>query len=130
MAKDMQINYTYTESGKQMMILDIGAPVCLAGISWMTEYLKEFGLTIEQLNSFKCSQPFIFGLSRSYLGESLVDLLILVTRMNGKEDVLIIKTYLVDAEVHFLCGKQTFKGWNFKIDSRDKVLDIESRTNG
>ena len=64
MGEEMQINFTYTESGKHMMILDIGAPVSLAGISWMTQYLQEFGLTIEQLNSGKCSQPFVFGPSR------------------------------------------------------------------
>ena len=31
----MMINYTYTKSGRQLMILDIRAPVSLAGISWM-----------------------------------------------------------------------------------------------
>merc|ERR1712112_548621 len=30
----------YTEKGKQVMILDIGAPVSLAGKEWMTQYLK------------------------------------------------------------------------------------------
>ena len=33
MGEDMRINYTYTDFGRQMMILDIGAPVSLAGIS-------------------------------------------------------------------------------------------------
>ena len=47
MGDEMTINYTYTEFGKQIMILDIGAPVRLAGIPWMTLYLQEFGLTIE-----------------------------------------------------------------------------------
>ena len=102
MAEEMQINYTYTESGKQMMILDIGAPVSLAGISWMTQYLQEFGLTIEQLNSVKCSQPFVFSPSRRYLSESLVELPILIRRMDGRKDDLIIQTYLVDAEIPFL----------------------------
>ena len=46
-AKEMRINYTYTDSGRQLMILDIGAPVSLAGISWMELYLQEFGLAIE-----------------------------------------------------------------------------------
>ena len=96
----------------------------------MTQYLQEFGLTIEQLNSVKCSQPFVFGPSRIYLSESLVELPILITRMNGREDVLIIQTYLVDAEIPFLCGKRTLKGWNFQIDGRDKVLEITSRTDG
>ena len=57
MGEDMTINYTYTEFGKQMMILDIGAPVSLAGIPWMTQYLQEVGLTIKQLSSVKCCQP-------------------------------------------------------------------------
>ena len=84
MGNEMTINYTYTEFGKQMMILDIGSPVSLAGIPWMTQYLQEFGLTIEQLNSIKCSQPFIFSLSRRYLSESLVKLPVLITRLDGR----------------------------------------------
>ena len=31
----------YTEKGKQVMILDLGAPVSLAGMEWMTQYLGE-----------------------------------------------------------------------------------------
>ena len=32
---EMTINYTYKDSGRQLMILDLGAPVSLAGISWI-----------------------------------------------------------------------------------------------
>ena len=32
---ELSINYTYKDSGRQLMILDCGAPVSLAGISWM-----------------------------------------------------------------------------------------------
>ena len=32
---EMTINYTYKDSGQQLMILDLGAPVSLARISWM-----------------------------------------------------------------------------------------------
>ena len=46
MGDEMTINYTYTDLGKQMMILDLGAPVSIAGIPWMTQYLQEFGHTI------------------------------------------------------------------------------------
>ena len=35
-AKEVMINYTYTDLGRQMMILDIGAPLSLTGVSWMT----------------------------------------------------------------------------------------------
>ena len=42
----MMINYTYTDSECQLIILDIGAQVSLTGISWMEQYLQEFGMTI------------------------------------------------------------------------------------
>ena len=41
MGEEMKINYTYTDLRRQMMILYIGAPVCLAGVSWISQYLKE-----------------------------------------------------------------------------------------
>ena len=37
--KELMINYTYTDMGRQMMILDIGAPVSIAGVPWMEQYL-------------------------------------------------------------------------------------------
>ena len=100
-AGEMVINYTYTDLGTQMMILDIGAPVSIVGVSWM----KQFNLEIEDMKSVSCNQPFMFGPSKRYVSNYLVELPILVTRLDGKEDVLIVQTYLVDAEVPFLCGK-------------------------
>ena len=38
-----------------------------------------------------------------------------------------VQTYLVDAEVLFLCGKQTLEAWSFKIDRKNKVLEIKTR---
>ena len=49
--KDISINYTYTDQGRQMMILDIGALVSVAGVPWVKQYLKEFGLEIENMKS-------------------------------------------------------------------------------
>ena len=46
---------------------------------------------------------------------------------NGKEDILVVQTYLVDWEVPFLCGKQTLEAWNFKIDGTNKILEIKTR---
>ena len=61
---ELSINYAYKDSGRQLMILDCGAPVSLAGISWMEQYLQEFNLTIDQMSSTTCNQPFVFGPSR------------------------------------------------------------------
>ena len=44
----------------------------------------------------------------------MVELLIIVKRLDGKEDVLTVFTYLVDADVPFLCGKRTIEKWNSK----------------
>ena len=96
----------------------------------MEKYLQEFGLTIEQMNSVSCHQPFVFGPSRRYIGKYLVELPILVTRMDGRENVLTIQTYLVDAEIPFLCGKRTLEDWNFHINGREKILEISSKTDG
>ena len=101
---DLTINYTYKDSERQLMILDCRALVSLAGISWMKQYLQEFNLTIDQMTSAPCNQPFVFGLSRRYVSTLKKNLPILITRMDGKKDVL--TTYLVDAEVPFLYGKK------------------------
>ena len=100
----------------------------LAGISWMEQYLQEFGLTIEHMNCFSCHQLFTFGPSRRYISKSLVEFPILITRLDGWEDVLTIQTYLVHAEIPFLCGKRTLEDWSFQIDRRDKILEITSKT--
>ena len=123
--EEMVINYTYTNLGKQVIILDIGAPVSLAGTAWMTQYLKEFELEIEDLKSFGCCQPFRFGPSKRYLSSKMVELPVMVKRLDGREDVLVVHTYLVDAEVPLLCGKRTLELWKFKLDSKRKVLEIE-----
>ena len=129
-AEEMVINYTYTDLGCKIIILDIGAPMSIAGVSWMAQYLKEFNLTIKEMKQVKFNKPFVLGPSKRYLSQTLVELLVLVMRLDGKEDVLIIKTYLMDAKVPFLCGKQTLENWNFRIYVRDKNLEIEYNTYG
>ena len=92
-----------------MMILDIGAPVSIAGVPWMKQYLEEFDLKIYEMKSVRCHQHFVFGPSRRCISTTLVELPVLITMLDRREDVLIIQTYLVDAEVPFLCGKIEFQ---------------------
>ena len=63
-SEDMVINYTYKDQGRQMMILDLGAPVSVAGIPWMKQYLAGFDLEIENLKGVPCNKPFVFGPSK------------------------------------------------------------------
>ena len=96
----------------------------------MEQYLQEFNLTIDQMVSTTCKQPFVFGPSKRYISTLRIDLPILIVRRDGKEDVLTVPTYLVDAEVPFLCGKETLEDWNFQISGREKILEITSLMDG
>ena len=82
----------------------------------MEYYLDEFSLKIEEMKAVQCHQPLVFGQSKRYISTTLIELPVLVTWLDGREDVLVIQTYLVDVEVPFLCGKQTLESWNFKIE--------------
>ena len=55
-----ELTITYTDIGSQMMILDIGAPVSIAGIPLMEQYLEEFSLRIDDMKSVKYHQSFLF----------------------------------------------------------------------
>ena len=103
---DEEILVNYTEKGKQVMILDLGAPVSLAGEEWMDQYLKDHELEVGDMKTLECYQIFRFGPSMQYMSKKMVELPVIVRRMDGKEDVLKVFTYLVDADVPFLCGKR------------------------
>merc|ERR1711895_113681 len=79
------------------------------------------------MKSVSCNQPFVFSPSKRYVSKLLVEHPIRVTRMDGKEDVLRVQTYLVDGEVPFLCGKQTLESWNFNIYGPEKMLEIHMK---
>ena len=78
------------------------------------------------MKSVSCSQPFVFGPSKRYVSTSLVELPILVTRMDGKEDVLIVQTYIVDVEVPLLCGKQTLRHGTSRLMDKKRSWRFKS----
>ena len=83
------------------------------------------------MKSVSCNQPFVFGPSRRYVSKLLIELPILVTRLDGKEDVLTVQTYLADAEVPFLCEKQTLEiHLNHQEDSNKKQIKMIDTTGG
>ena len=61
----------------------------------------------------------------------MVELLVIVRRRDGKDDVLKLFSYLVDADVPFLCGKGIMvEKWNSKIDTKNMVLETEINGKG
>ena len=67
-----------------MIILDIGAPASLAGVSWMSQFLNKFGFMIQEMKATECDQVFRFGPSRQCTSQTMVELPLVVTRLDGK----------------------------------------------
>ena len=114
----------YSDLGEKVMIVDSGAPVSLVGSKWLHQYLEEFGLTVEEMESLACKEVFRFGPSKRYLSTLMVEIPLIVQRIDGKEDVLKVQTYIVAAEVPFLCGKRTLRFWKSKLDMEKNILEI------
>merc|ERR1711954_337171 len=92
----------------------------------MDQYLRDYELELKDMKMSECRQVFRFGPSKQYVSKEMVELLVIVRRMDGKEDVLKVFTYLVDVDVLFLCGKREMvERWNSKIDTKNKVLETE-----
>ena len=66
---DEEIVVHFTENRKHIMILDLGAPVSVAGNEWMNKYLKDYNLGLENLEVYKCHQIFKFGPSKQYISK-------------------------------------------------------------
>ena len=108
------------------MILDLGASVSVAGNEWMNKYLKDHNLGLENLEVYKCHQIFKFGPSRQYISKEMVNLPIILKTLDGREEVLQVFTFLVKADIPFLCGASELKGkWKSKIDNERNVLEIK-----
>ena len=92
----------------------------------MIQYLREHGLEVEGIKTQECYQISRFGPSRQYTSNIIVEIPMIVKRMDRKQDVLNVFTYLVDAYVPFLCGKREMvERWKSKIDTKNKVLETE-----
>ena len=85
------------------MIFDLGAPVTLAGKEWMNQYIREYELNIGDLKQTECHQIFRFRPSKQNVSKIMSKIVSkIVKRLDGKDDVLRIFTYFVDADVPFL----------------------------
>ena len=79
----------------------------------MDQYFKNQELEIGDMKTLECHQIFRCGQSKQYVSRTMVELPVIVRRMDRKEDVLKIYTYLVYGDVPFLCGKRKMvEKWN------------------
>ena len=133
-AKGVNVNWCeeYKENGENQanvteMILDLGAPVSVAGNKWIEKYLQDHGLELEKLNTEKCYQKLTFGPSKQYISNLKIELPVLVRDLHRKEDTLKVPTYVVEANVPFLCGKSELKDeWRAKINTESNILEVKT----
>ena len=138
-AKELNVNWceeskengeaqvSVTEKSNQVMILDLGAPVSVAGNKWIEQYLKDHGLELKKLNTVECYQKLTFGPSKQYISNLKIELPVLVRDLHGKEDTLKVPTYVVEADVPFLCGKSELKDeWRAKINTESNILEVKT----
>jgi len=138
LAKELKINWcqnitlhnnkikNFTENRKHIMILDLGAPVSVAGTEWMNRYLKDHNLKLYRLEIYKCYQIFTFGPSKQYISKEMVKLPITLKTLDGREEEFQILTYLVETDIPLLCGARELKGrWKSKIDTEKDFIEIK-----
>ena len=113
----------YSEKDDNIMVVDNGAPASLAGKSWIEKYLKQQDLEIDDLVCHPCHQLFRFGPSTRYLSEKVIEIPIYVIDKDGRKDLLVVKTYVLNADSPFLCGNNTLYSWQAKIDIKNNVLE-------
>merc|ERR1712243_111404 len=115
-----------SKQSNQIMILDLGAPVSVSGKKWMEEYLEKHGMKLQELNTVRCYQKMTFGPSRQYISRLKVELPVTVQDVNGKEDTLKVQTYILEADVPFLCGKSELQDkWKSKINTESNILEVK-----
>ena len=52
----------------------------------------------------------------------IVEIPIVVQRVDGKEGMLTVQAYVIDVDVPFLCGKWILELWDSRLDTKRKIL--------
>ena len=101
-----------TKRGEDIMVLDPGASVSLAGSSWLSKYLSEFDYKIEDMVSSEWYQVFRFGgIDKKHESRMMIELPLVVTSMDGKDAVLKAYMYVIEADVTFLVRRNVLENW-------------------
>ena len=75
------------------------------------------------MKSIVCKQTFIFRPSRKIMSREILEIPIVVKQVDGTNEAILVKTYILEAEVPFLCGKQILEMWEAKLDMKKKILE-------
>merc|ERR1712002_1348670 len=93
---------------------------------WLEEYLKRHGMTLQDLIQVRCYQKLTFGPSRQYISRLKVELPVKVRDMDSKEETLKVQTYIVEADLPFLCRKSELQdNWKSKINTERNILEVK-----
>merc|ERR1712240_418911 len=82
--------------------------------------------TLQDLKQVRCYQKMTFGPSRQYISRLKVELPVTVRDRDSKKETLKVQTYIVEADLPFLCGKSELQDqWKSKINTESNILEVK-----
>ena len=117
----MQINYTYTESCRQLMILDIGCPKSLMGFNEYTSLVSTLSEDEKKMISkYTCNNKFKFGPSKVYKATFRVRL-----PLNLMHAKVMTSFYVLEGDIPILIGNDILEALGGVIHTDSKKLELK-----
>ena len=110
--KEITVNWVENPNRKLGGIIDCGAILTLSGFQWVDSYIKRNGLKWEDLDRNSSKERFRFGDGAPMNTRTTVILPFKITDQHGKNTIIKIKVYVVDALVPLLIGKDAHLSLN------------------
>ena len=86
----------------------------------------EFNYKIEDKVSLNSFQAFRFsGIDKKHESRMMIELLLVVTSMDGRGAVLKAYVYVIEADVTFLVRRKTLENWGSILNTRRNVFETE-----
>ena len=110
--KEITINWVENPNRKLSGIIDCGAILTVSGTGWVDSYIKRNGLKWDTLTTTSSKERFRFGDGAPMNTKTTVVLPLKITDREGKNTIIKLKVYVVQASVPLLIGKDAHLALN------------------
>ena len=110
--REISVNWVENPNRKLGGIIDCGAILTVSGLQWVEAYINRNGLNWEDLDRGSSKERFCFGDGGPMNTKITVHLPFKITDQLGKNTIIKIKVYMVDALVPLLIGKDAHLSLN------------------
>ena len=110
--KEITVNWVENPNRKLGGIIDCGAILTVSGTGWVDSYIKRNGLRWDALTMTSSKERFRFGDGAPMNTKTTVVLPLKITDQEGKNTIIKLKVYVVQASVPLLIGKDAHLALN------------------